>query len=161
MMLAIAATTGSMLGTAQADDRLMLEPGLWEVRTTTGTIGMPSDLPPVPVMETICLSQDAIEDESVLPALSGAKGACQMGQLETDEGVTYWKMYCLNFGQQVEAHAEIHPASPEMYVGKVDFKTSGNKPAMSGHITVHGERVGDCASSIRTVQHEAVMPVPN
>lgn len=123
-----------------------LRPGLWEVQTSTEMLNMPVELPPVPYRTTLCLTQEQLNNQENLTAVSGAQGDCQILSSDVTEQRTNWTMLCKKNGMNFDAQGTITPISLETYTGNVRFTMSGarNMPPMNGITRVQGVWQGEC-----------------
>lgn len=129
-----------------------LKPGLWEVRTSTQMLNMPVELPPVPYKAVQCLTQDQLDNQENLTAVSGAQGECQILDANVTEQKTTWNMTCKKNGMDFKARGSITPISLDTYTGSVHFTMSGNPnlPPMNGVTTLQGTWQGDCSGNEST-----------
>ncbi len=123
-----------------------LKPGLWEIRTSTQMLNMPVELPPVPYKAVQCLTQEQLNNQENLTAVSGAQGECQILDANVTEQQTTWHMTCKKNGMDFNAKGSITPISLDTYTGNVRFTMSGNPnmPPMNGVTTLQGTWQGEC-----------------
>lgn len=133
-------------GAAQAEYKA-LKPGLWEIRTSTQMVDMPLELPPVPYRTVQCLTQEQLNNQENLTAVSGSQGDCTISDANVTEQRTSWNMRCRKNGLDFDAQGSITPISLETYTGSVKFTMYSDKnvPPMNGVTTLQGTWQGDCA----------------
>lgn len=149
IFLALTITASAFAATPSAkspSEYKALKPGLWEVRTSTQMLNMPVELPPVPYRAVQCLTQEQLNNQKNLTAVSGAQGDCQIMDSHVTETKTTWKMLCKKNGMDFDAKGSITPISLETYTGNVQFTMSGapNMPPMNGLTTIQGTWQGEC-----------------
>lgn len=135
-----------------------LKPGLWEVRTSTQMLNMPVELPPVPYKAVQCLTQEQLDNQENLTAVSGTQGECQILNANVTEQKTTWNMNCKKNGMDFNARGSITPISLDTYTGSVHFTMSGaqNMPPMNGVTTLQGTWQGECTGKESTTGVEPV-----
>lgn len=126
-----------------------LKPGLWEITTSTQMLNMPVELPPVPYRAIQCLTQEQLNNQENLTAVSGAQGQCEILDANVTDTRTSWSMHCKKNGMDFNAKGSITPISLETYTGNVHFTMSGarNMPPMSGMTTLQGTWQGECTGN--------------
>lgn len=122
-----------------------LKPGLWEISTSTQMLGMPVDIPPVPYSTQQCITQEMLDKQENLSAISAAQGSCSVENADVTGNKTTWSMTCMNNGMLVKAHGAITPLSLEAYSGNVKFTMeSQNVPPMEGKVRLQGRWLSEC-----------------
>lgn len=131
-----------------------LKPGLWEIRTSTQMVDMPLELPPVPYRAVQCLTQEQLNNQENLTAVSGAQGDCKILDAKVSDQQTSWQMHCRKNGLDFNAHGSITPISLETYTGSVRFTMSSPQqksvPLMNGVTTLQGTWQGECSGAEST-----------
>lgn len=145
---ALLVTTASAAGNGALSDAryTALRPGLWEIRTATRMQGMPYELPPVPYTTTQCMTQEQLDNQENLSAVSGSQGNCEIHDADVTMERTDWTMTCVKNGMEVDAKGTITPISKEAYTGNVHFTMQGGSiAAVKGVVNVQGMWQGECS----------------
>lgn len=144
-VLMAGSASASPYGGGQGGHYTALRPGLWEIRTATKMHGMPAELPPVPFTTTQCMTQEQLDNQQNLSAVSGSQGNCEIHDADVTETRTSWTMTCHKNGMEVDAEGAITPITTEVYTGNVHFTMRGNgMPPMRGVVNVQGRWQGEC-----------------
>lgn len=127
----------SLAGCLSGQERAIdLNPGLWEITTTTEMEGMPGMSPP-PQTHTQCITA-----ESLVPQSEEASDACQMSDVETDGNTVSWKVTCSEQeGGGMEGTGTITYNGDTME-GTMEMVMPA--AGMTVKNTIAGKRIGDC-----------------
>lgn len=143
-----------------------LRPGLWEIRTNTRMQNMPYELPPVPYTAVQCLTQELLNNQQNLAAVTATRGKCDIHNVAVSEARTSWEMTCFQNQMEIEAKGTITPISLEAYTGNVYFTmvmpnaNSATRQGLDGVVNVQGLWQGECTGSASEVQAKPTYRAP-
>jgi hypothetical protein len=112
-----------------------MNPGLWEITTTTEMVGMPGAGPP-PLTHTQCITA-----EDLVPQSEEASEVCTVSDINTEGNTISWKITCGGQGGGMEGTGTI------TYNGDTMEGTMEMAMPMTGmqiKNTLVGKRIGEC-----------------
>lgn len=115
-----------------------LNPGLWEITTTTEMEGMPGMAPP-PMTHTQCITA-----ESLVPQSEGESDVCQVSDMEVDGNTVSWKILCSGQGGGMEGTGSITYNGDTME-GTMEMVMQAMNMKMKNTLT--GRRIGECGGT--------------
>jgi len=120
---------------AHAGDTPNVEPGLWEITTTTQTQGM--NIPPTTM--TQCITKDDLVPRP--GSQPGQEQNCEITDVNVSGDTVTWRMRCTGQGGNVEGEGSITYRG-DQFEGTSTINIIDAGMTMQSHMT--GRRIGEC-----------------
>ena len=122
-------------GLSAQEQALNLNPGLWEITTTTEMEGMPGGAPP-PMTFTQCITA-----EDLVPQSEGESDVCQVSDVEVNGNTVSWKIVCSGQGGGMEGSGTVTYNGDTME-GTMEMVMSMANMRIKN--TLQGKLIGEC-----------------
>lgn len=132
-----------------------IKAGLWQITTETKMLGMPAEMPGIVHTTQQCLTQEQLDNQQNLIAVSGTQGNCSIHDVKVTKEWTSWGMTCKKGPMTVEGTGMINPISQTSYKGDVDFSmqsANSNGMALFGKTSIKGKWLSACAKGKAAMQ---------